>query len=128
MPADGPACILVVDDDPGLRQMMARALSQEGYRVLTAAGGEEALTLAGTLLERLSLVVTDIRMPDMDGLELAAHLAQLTPSPHVLFVSGYVPLAAGASLPGPFLSKPFSPDALASQVRRLLRVARPSPA
>jgi hypothetical protein len=63
--------VLVVDDDAMLRELLARVLVEEGFAVLTAEDGEQALAIASTLDGRLGLVVTDIRMPGMDGLELA---------------------------------------------------------
>ena len=80
--------ILVVDDDPLLCRIMARTLVEEGHQVYTAENGEEGLVKACQLGMRLALVITDVRMPVMDGLELAGHLARLDPAPPVLFVSG----------------------------------------
>jgi len=111
--------VLVVDDDTMVRTLAARVLVLEGYRVLMAGNGEEALSIARASVGKLSLVVTDIRMPEMDGTELAAHLARLTPAPPVLFVSGFT---VHGDLPGPFLPKPFAPRALAEQVRAILGI------
>ena len=111
------AMVLVVDDDPGLRAVLARALADAGYRVLTAADGEEALALAGTLIGQLGLVITDIRMPVMDGLTLAGRLAHLPSPPPVLFISGY---ADGHEIPGPFLTKPFGPSVLLEAVGQIV--------
>jgi CheY-like chemotaxis protein len=109
--------LLLVDDDPVLRTMMARALADEGYAVLAAANGSEALALASTLGSQLGLVITDIRMPGMNGLELAEYLARLKPPAPVLFLSGFAdPAPAGA-----FLAKPFVPEALIEQVGQMLR-------
>ena len=72
---------------------------------------------------RLGLVVTDIRMPEMDGTELATHLAGLNPAPRILFVSGFGTVARSA-LPGPLLPKPFTPQQLVNQVRSHYRGAR----
>jgi two-component system, cell cycle sensor histidine kinase and response regulator CckA len=111
------ATVLVVDDDAGLRAVLARALAHAGYQVLTAADGEEALALAGTLIGRLALVITDIRMPVMDGLTLAGHLAHLPSPPPVLFISGY---AEGHEVPGPCLKKPFGPATLVEAVGQIM--------
>jgi CheY-like chemotaxis protein len=109
--------ILVVDDDDMLRSLLAQALADAGYAVLTATDGERALALVSDLGGQLGLVITDIRMPVMDGLELADNLANLPTAPPVLFISGF---AEGHKLPGPFLAKPFLPSALVEQVSRML--------
>ena len=111
--------VLVVDDDVVLCQIMARTLAEEGYHVFTAGCGEDALVMACQLGGQLGLVVTDIRMPEMDGVELASHLAGLNPAPRILFVSGYGP-AVGSDLPAPLLPKPFSPQQLLSRVRAMI--------
>jgi CheY-like chemotaxis protein len=109
--------VLVVDDDAMLRELLARVLVEEGFAVLTAEDGEQALAIASTLDGRLGLVVTDIRMPGMDGLELAGHLACFKPPPPVLFISGFI---ADRNIPGPVLTKPFGPTAFIEQVGRML--------
>jgi CheY-like chemotaxis protein len=113
--------VLVVDDDPMLCDILAQALADEGYPVLTAANGEEALAIASTLDGQLALVVTDILLHEMDGLDLAARLASLKTPPAVLFISG---VAAGRDLPGPVLRKPFGPLAFLQQVARMLPKVR----
>jgi two-component system cell cycle sensor histidine kinase/response regulator CckA len=111
------ATVLVVDDDAGLRAILARSLADAGYKVLTAVDGEEALALAGALIGQLGLVITDIRMPVMDGVTLAGHLAHLPTPPPVLFISGY---AEGLEVPGPCLRKPFVPAALVEAVGQIM--------
>jgi len=111
------AILLVVDDDAGLRAILARTLADAGYQVLTAADGEEALALAGALQGQLGLVITDIQMPVMDGLVLADRLAHLSAPPPVLFISGF---ADGHEIPGPYLSKPFQPSVLLEAVGRIV--------
>ena len=71
-----------------LRGILAETLADEGLDVLTAATGEEALAIAGRLDGQLGLVVTDVLLPFMDGLELADHLASLSSPPPILFISG----------------------------------------
>ncbi|HYC33588.1 MAG TPA: response regulator, partial [Gemmatimonadales bacterium] len=107
-----------------LCQIMARTLDEEGYRVHNAPNGQAALVTARQLGPELALVVTDLRMPIMGGSELAGHLARLEPAPRVLFVSGYG--FAEEALPGPLLAKPFRPEALVAEVRRL--IGSPEPA
>jgi CheY-like chemotaxis protein len=114
--------VLVVEDDRALRALMVRTLSAKGYRALEASDGIEAL-------ERLSkdpnieLVVTDIVMPRMNGVELARQLAASART-RLLFVSAFG--EDYTELPGTLLEKPFSPDALIAQVERLLEVQAPS--
>src|SRR5688500_13465879 len=116
-PQQAPPVVLVVDDDPMVRGLMARALVEEGFPVVTAESGEEALVVAQALEGDLPLVVTDIRMPGMDGVEMAERLVQLRRARRVLFVSGYTP---PVSLLGPLLNRPFSPQALVDALRRML--------
>jgi DNA-binding response OmpR family regulator len=109
--------VLVVDDESQLRQYMARVMADDGYRVLTAGGGIEALALLDESESSVDLVITDIVMPSMSGLELAARLAaKLLPLP-VLFVSGGHGLG---DVPGPFLQKPFLPAELSARVRSVI--------
>jgi DNA-binding response OmpR family regulator len=109
--------VLIVEDDAMLRGILAEALADEGYAVLTAEDGEQALAIAGTLEGHLGLVITDVLLPVMDGLELAARLACLKPPPPVMFMSG---VATELDVPGPMLAKPFGPVAFLEQVGRML--------
>jgi CheY-like chemotaxis protein len=115
--------VLVVDDEPGVCRMMSRVLTEAGYRVYSANCGEEALVIACQLGERLGLVVTDIRMPTMDGVELASYLGRLEPPPRLLFVSAIDRLPKDR-LPGPLLIKPFRADHLQRHVEKMLGPAR----
>ena len=109
--------VLLVEDDAMLRGILAQTLAEEGYAVLTAEDGEPALAIASSLEGQLGLVVTDIRLPVMSGLELAGHLACLKAPPPVLFISG---VTADQNVSGPLLAKPFGPSAFLDQVARLL--------
>jgi DNA-binding response OmpR family regulator len=113
----GKQLVLIVEDDAMLRGILAESLAGEGFTVLTVENGEEALAIASTLVEQLDLVVTDVLLPGMDGLELANGLACRKPSPPVLFISG---VSAPQDMPGPMLLKPFGPNAFLDQVRRML--------
>ena len=109
--------ILVVDDEEPLRDYMGRVMTDDGYRVLVAENGLEALAL----LEKapgIDLVITDVAMPVMTGPEMAARIASQPEPPPVLFVSGG---HGQADLPGPLLKKPFGPADLSRLVRWLLR-------
>ena len=100
-----------------LRGILAEALSSEGHEVLTAWNGEDALAMASTLGGQLALVVTDVFLPKMDGLELADRLAGLDPRPGLLFISG---ARTNLVVPGPVLTKPFGPTAFLQEVGRVL--------
>ena len=109
--------VVVVDDEPLLRKLMEAALEGH-YRVLLAEDGAGALRLFGGMgVESIAAVVTDIRMPGMDGLALAAALRDRGIEVPILFVSGY---AVIGQAPGPTLPKPFSPDNLLAAVQQLL--------
>lgn len=117
--------VLLVEDEPVVRQMAARALQEHGYGVVAASGGTEALSTVERLDGTIHLVVTDVVMPGMDGPELARHLARLKPGIPVLFMSGYTDddvvrrglLEAGE----PFLQKPFDPETLVERVAELVK-------
>jgi CheY-like chemotaxis protein len=110
--------ILVVDDEIPLRDYMARVMAGDGYCVLTAGDGIEALTLLESSRSRVDLVITDVVMPRMNGPELAAQLAAQLLSPPILFVSGGHSLG---EIPGPMLRKPFRATDLSVLVRSLIR-------
>jgi CheY-like chemotaxis protein len=110
--------ILVVDDESSLREIIVRSLQTEGYRVIEAGDGQQALALLDQDELDIALVITDIRMPRMDGYELAERIT-VRPSPlPIIFISGYD--QGGISLPGSIFAKPFSMDALLQEMRRLL--------
>jgi CheY-like chemotaxis protein len=114
--------ILVVEDRDDVRQMIVRSLVEEGYRVVEAGDGVQAIALL-TNDRRIDLVITDIRMPNMGGLQLAKRLTVVVPAPAFLFITGYD--QNPAEVPGALLAKPFAPDTLLAEVRRLLSLATP---
>jgi CheY-like chemotaxis protein len=114
--------VLVVDDDEVLRRYMMRVLEAEGYRVLLAEDGNEALALLKRYLPRVHLVVTDVLLPRMTGPELAIRVALQSPPPPVLFVSGGHNLG---ELPGPILWKPFLATELIAVVSSLIPKTSP---
>lgn len=121
--------VLVVDDDPVVGQSFKRVLSGKGYAVITAANGEEAL--AKLKSEQYDLVYTDLRMPGMDGLEVAERVKAKQPWTPVVIVTGYGSrtseeraYAAGVS---DFLNKPLSPEMIEDSAARALAHA-PLPA
>jgi two-component system C4-dicarboxylate transport response regulator DctD len=112
--------VLLVDDEDVVRRITARILAGAGFRVLEAHDGEQAATLLATLgTNAVGLVVSDIRMPGMSGIELAAMVSERWPTVPVLLVSGQGGPPAG--YPVPFLPKPFLPERLLAAVHDLLR-------
>jgi len=112
--------VLVVDDDAGVRAILRRTMEAYGYSAHEAADGLEALTLIASGLP-IELVVTDIRMPRMDGRQLSAELAVLHPHVRVLFISGYDAHVGPADLLGPVIPKPFRAETLIETVQEVLR-------
>ncbi|NKE67833.1 response regulator [Ramlibacter sp. RBP-2] len=123
--------VLVVDDDPVVGESFNRVLTGKGYAVITAANGEEAL--AKLRDEKYDLVYTDLRMPGMDGLEVAERVKAKQPWTPVVIVTGYGShtseeraYAAGVS---DFLNKPLSPEMIEdSAARALAHAPLPAPA
>jgi two-component system cell cycle sensor histidine kinase/response regulator CckA len=119
-----PPAVLVVEDEDSLRAAIGRLLSQEGYVVLEARNGAEALEiLASANRPAVELVLTDLRMPVMDGRQLAAALARLRPTLPIVFMSGFTAQLLDMRLVSPhlaFLPKPFRNEELLGTVRRHL--------
>lgn len=112
--------ILLVDDCRQLRELMEIILVRNGYEVLTAANGAEALEIARRT-PKIDLLVSDIEMPGMSGGELADHFAELHPLCPVVFVSSWMGRAV-TTVPYEFLAKPFTVAELRDAVRHALRV------
>ena len=120
----GSETILLVEDNPALREMIRRRLEGRGYTVLLAGDGEQALALATAVSEPIHLLLTDVVMPNLGGAELAKRLGARRPGLRVLFMSGYTDgaivqhgvLAEGVVL----LEKPFSGEQLLRAVRVVL--------
>ena len=114
--------ILVVDDEDIVRTSCSRALSPEGYEVRLARNGVEGLQMANE--ERFDLVLTDLKMPDMDGIEVLRIIKEKWPETVVMIVTGYqtVDTAVKAIKLGAYdyIEKPFTPDALVSHVEEAL--------
>jgi CheY-like chemotaxis protein len=116
--------ILVVDDEAGVRVMIARMLSLAGYSVISAQSGEEALSIARDYAAPIDLVLTDVRMPEMTGPEMVDELLKLRPGMRVMYMSAYSRdvLPAGAQDTDiPFLTKPFTMRTLALSIGETLR-------
>ena len=116
--------ILVVDDEPLVLKMFSTILRSRGYSVVDATSGGEALSKFAANSSDIRLLVTDIIMPRMNGIELATEVKRRVPHLKVLYVSGYaLSTLASQGLPveriDVFLQKPFTPAVLASRVREL---------
>ena len=111
--------ILLVEDEPAVRQLFAQALTRAGYRVYEARNGQEAMKLFDQHGDTVDLLLTDMRMPYMGGAELAQHLRARRRTLKLLCVSGY-PGGAEPELTTDFLAKPFSRDDLLAKVREIL--------
>ncbi|MDE3034639.1 MAG: PAS domain-containing protein [Nitrospirota bacterium] len=123
-PARGHETILLVEDDPLVREVTRASLQDLGYRVLEAGGGQEALRLLREQDGPVHLLLTDVIMPEMNGRELAEQVLALYPRIPVLFMSGYTadvaPLEGSLKHIGAFLTKPFTPEGLGHKVRDVL--------
>ncbi len=122
--AQGRETILLVEDEGAVRELARDILEANGYAVLVARHGDEALAICERHSEAIHLMLTDVVMPGMNGRELAERLARLRPETKVLYMSGYTDnaIVLDGVLHGRavFLQKPFTPDALARKVREVL--------
>ncbi|SRR3990172_3302946 len=111
--------ILVIDDEPIVRTSCIRSLSPEGYEVKSASSGKEALELLEN--EPFNLVLLDLKMPDMDGIEVLKKIKDTWPDTKVVMITGYstVETAVKTLKLGAFsyLEKPFTPDTLLETAR-----------
>ena len=112
--------ILLAEDEQAMREYLARALERSGYDVVAVDRGTEAAPLLEH--QHFDLLLTDIVMPEMDGIELARHCGKVSPRTEVMFITGFsgVALRAGQSVPqAKVLSKPFHLKDLVLEVERL---------
>ena len=115
--------LLVVDDQEALRRLIGQELEAAGFRVLLADDGITAWNLLARGSETVDLVVTDLVMPVMGGVELAARVATMASPPPVIFISAY---GRGViSMDRPFLIKPFDPSQLTALIHQVL-ASRPA--
>lgn len=124
-PAPAPArsaTVLLVEDEPSLRRLVERVLSEAGYDVLVASDGQEALRVARNATSPIDLLVTDVVMPQMSGPALARSLKEKQQDLPVVFVSGYADhhAEAGLDVDAHFLAKPFAPPDLLEIVQKSL--------
>ncbi|MGA3078150.1 MAG: response regulator [Bryobacteraceae bacterium] len=119
----GSETILLVDDEEGVRKLLAAVLHNGGYTVIEAANGLAALSVYEKNSHKIDLVLTDVVMPQMNGFELGLRLAEKNPDLRILYVSGYrdSPInSPPGEPPKAFLNKPFTPDVLLAKVREVL--------
>ena len=125
---DAKPCILIVDDEADFLFSASIVLRREGYELVEAANGEEALSMIREYLragKRIDLLLTDLRMPSLCGLELLDGMRQLQVDIPVIAMTGYYDEALRADLKRKgcteFLEKPFEPVDLVKRVRKTLR-------
>ncbi len=117
--------ILLAEDDASMREYLQRALQRVGYEVAAVGCGTEAMPLLES--ERFDLLLTDIVMPEMDGIELARRATELDPDLKVMFITGFAAVALNSAAAAPkgakVLSKPFHLRDLVNEVEKLVAAA-----
>jgi len=120
----GRETILVVEDEPGVRELACQFLRVKGYSIVEAGNGIEALQIAEQHSGEIHLVLTDMVMPKMSGQELAEKLKTVRPRTRILFMTGYSEFSSSQrgsnSVPLSIVQKPFSPTSLVTKVREVL--------
>ena len=120
----GKATILIVEDDPGIRELASKVLSRSGYQVLTACGGDEARVICERHGGVIDVLLSDVVMPGMSGPMVAAMVTKIRPSMKVVFMSGYTDDAVVRhgvmEHDVPFLQKPFTPERLVNKILKVL--------
>ena len=111
------AVILLADDEVLLRDVTRKVLQSAGYFVLAATDGEEALNISRQYPGRIHALLSDVNMPNLDGLELREQILFERPGTKVLLMSGQVEISAESI---PFLRKPFGPSVLKERIHQLL--------
>ncbi|MBI5342693.1 MAG: PAS domain S-box protein [Deltaproteobacteria bacterium] len=126
---EGSETVLLVEDEEAVRMLVREILERYGYTVLAASNGEEALLASDRHEGKIHLMLCDVVMPGMSGVQLSRKIASSRPEMKVLYMSGYTDNAIvhhGVLDPGTaFIEKPFSPDSLARKVRAVLDDDRP---
>jgi CheY-like chemotaxis protein len=114
--------ILVVDDEKAIRGLAERILKAKGYRVTTCNGGTQAVDVYSKLADQIDLVILDMLMPDMTGLETLRQLKETDPSVRAILCSGFVPDLIGKSVANAgfvgFIAKPFEMNELLELAER----------
>jgi CheY-like chemotaxis protein len=122
VPSRGSECILVVEDNTAVRARLVDALRGEGYEVLDAASGAQALEVVARCGTQIQFVVTDVVMPHMNGFELMTRIRRRLPNVPAVFMTGYSEKAVanyGVVAPGTeLIQKPFAVGDLVAKIRR----------
>ena len=113
------APVLVVEDEPGMREFMRLALTRAGHTVVTVAGPRAALVTLSRQPE-ISLMLVDVVMPEMDGYDVVAEARKIAPGIHVVFTSAFAPDPARQPSGDGFLAKPFTSELLTGIVEKAL--------
>jgi CheY-like chemotaxis protein len=122
-PAHGNGTVLVAEDEPGVRELIAAVLRDDGFTVLEARNGSEAVRFCSEHGRHVDLLLTDVVLPDGDGTELAERLRPVQAGMKVLYMTGYADddlLERLRRSGDPLLAKPFVPDALLRRVRETI--------
>jgi two-component system cell cycle sensor histidine kinase/response regulator CckA len=121
--AAGDARVLVVEDDPGVRQIVEIVLRRGGYDVVAVEGPLEAIAVLNAQSD-INIVLTDVVMPKMNGYDLATEVKKIAPHARVVFMSGYAHDAVRQPATDAFLAKPFTAESLTHVVQDAMAVAR----
>lgn len=120
----GNETVLLVEDDRSVRKLVREILTEKGYEVLEASSGESALAICGDRQEPIHMLLTDLVMPQMSGIELTTRVRHLHPEAKPLVMTGYAsdsPIRGSmANFDATFIEKPFTPESLARKVRQVL--------
>lgn len=121
------ARILLAEDDDSMRDFLAKALSRAGHEVEAVADGEDGLDTLGETPGQFELLLTDIVMPGVDGIELARRAAEIDPGLKIMFITGFAAVALNAGSGAPkdakVLSKPFHLRDLVDEVAKVMEAA-----
>ncbi|TYL84720.1 response regulator [Bradyrhizobium cytisi] len=120
-----PVRILLVEDDPLIREFVVEALREEGYEVIHAANGEDALAWCGRLVA--DVLVTDVRLPgQVDGWQIAERCREQDPELPVIYATGFSPVAPRPVSGSLVLQKPYDPADIVRAVKTMRRRASPN--
>jgi CheY-like chemotaxis protein len=122
--------VLLVEDEPALLEVTRRLLTRNGYQVISAASGQEAVNAATTCRDPITLLLTDVIMPGMQGREVTEQVSRIQPGIAVLYMSGYTEgllSAQGVLVPGiNLIEKPFTETALLTKLQETLLARGPA--
>jgi PAS domain S-box-containing protein len=115
----GSETVLMVEDEPALRELLKIVLSSHGYEVLEAANGAEAIQIVASFAKPIDLLLTDVVMPEMSGLVLADQALRARPGMRIAFMSGYTELPGELSREAYLIEKPVTPNTLLMHLRKI---------